>query len=99
MEGWDQVIPALGKRFGWRHNSWGAAPAEELKLPAMSPSKQTAGTIRWLITAVGPALRRLESEGQVEDIRAWIDEYLLTEPEAASESKFDGGTDPAWLIQ
>jgi len=66
---------ALGKAFGWNHILWNPDKIQVEKMPAWRPERGNADTLRWLITSVVPALKRLESDGTL-NIDAFVAEYL-----------------------
>lgn len=67
---------ALGKVFGWQHVLWNPDKISTEKLPAWAPERGNADTLRWLITSVVPAMKRLHDAGTI-DIEEFVQEYLL----------------------
>lgn len=73
-----------GLQFGWKHPLWSPQEVKELPLPKLAGDARDAAFARWLMKQVFPAMRRAEREGQIDDLRAFVQTHLF-EDEADTE--------------
>jgi DNA relaxase NicK len=59
--------------FGWHHPVWQPGNADFSKIPARAYDREGAGTLRWLRTAVVPAIRKAHHSGLI-DFHEFIQE-------------------------
>lgn len=73
-----EVVAKLGNSFQWRHPAWQPDLATSATMPGWSPERRKGATVRWLLTAVFPALANLVKDGTIEDLDAFLDTNLYT---------------------
>lgn len=71
------VAASLGQLFGWQHEDWKLRNHEITSLQTVRGERSNSGTIRWLITSVAPAFKRLVSEGEIHDAEQFVRSYFL----------------------
>jgi hypothetical protein len=71
-----ETVSVLGNTFGWKHAVWQPQTVTDGKIRAQRHDKDDAGTLRWLITAVAPAMRKAQESGLI-DVLDFVEEYVL----------------------
>lgn len=69
-------VSVLGNTFGWKHAIWQPDQTTDGKLKATRADKSDAGTMRWLLKAVAPALVKAHESGLI-DIVDFIKENVV----------------------
>lgn len=80
--GIEDSLIAAGNYYGWNHPLWTDASTHDEELSAWQPERGSPNSVRWILTQVFPALRKMESAGVIESIDSFLDEHLRTEREA-----------------
>jgi len=65
----------LGNTFGWEHPRWQPSVVTEGKLRVTRADKTDAGTLRWALKAVAPALAKMHRNGLI-DIDVFVERYV-----------------------
>jgi len=73
--GLPSLVSKLGNTYGWEHPSWKPSIITEGKIRVERHDKDDAGTLRWAIKAVAPALAKMHKNGLI-DLDKWIDNYV-----------------------
>lgn len=63
--------------WGWRHAAWDLPESEGLLAAATQLDTRRPNKIRWLLTQVFPAMRKMADEGILDDLRGFVEEHLL----------------------
>lgn len=71
------VAASAGKEFDWQHEDWSLRDKETVSLRTVRGERSNSGTIRWLLTSVAPAFKRLVSEGEIADPEQFVRSYFL----------------------
>jgi hypothetical protein len=79
-DGLASVVSMLGNTFGWEHERWQPDIVTEGKLRSKRHDTHGSGTLRWLATAVAPALLSAHREGLI-NVREWLETHVLSELE------------------
>jgi len=61
-------VTKLGNTFGWKHSLWQPDQVTDGKLRATRADKSDAGTLRWLLKSVAPALVKAHQNGLIDVI-------------------------------
>jgi len=61
-------VAKLGNTFGWKHALWQPDQVTDSKLRATRADKSDAGTLRWLLKSVAPALVKAHQNGLIDVI-------------------------------
>lgn len=64
-DGLPKLITVLGNTFGWEHPRWQPSIVTDGKLRVQRHDKSDAGSLRWLIKSVAPALARMHKSGLI----------------------------------
>lgn len=75
-----------GQVWGWSHAAWDIQETDGLIKVSRDLATRHPNQVLWLLSQVFPAMRRMEKEGIIDDLRAFLDEYLF---EVVSDSKED----------
>jgi hypothetical protein len=70
------VTKALGEVYGWQNALWTPLEVETADIKVLYPERHQGGTVRWLLTSVLPAVKRLVDTGEIDSVRLFIDEIL-----------------------
>jgi len=73
--GMPSIVSTLGNTFGWEHPRWKPAIVTEGKLRVTRADKSDAGTLRWAIKAVAPALAKMHRNGLI-DLDVFVERYV-----------------------
>lgn len=71
-DGLPKLVTVLGNTFGWEHPRWQPSIVTDGKLRVTRADKTQAGTLRWLLKSVAPALAKAHKNGLI-DLDKWID--------------------------
>lgn len=66
-----------GQVWGWTHSAWNVPESDELIKVSRELATRHPNQILWLMNQVFPAMRRMEKEGVIEDLRAFLEEHLF----------------------
>lgn len=86
--GFERGVYALAQQcalvYGWKHEVWQLEPASERELKAHRVERTEAGTLKWLLDSVVPAVGRMWKEGRTEDVKTFMYELgkVLSTPDA-----------------
>jgi len=70
-DGLPMLVSRLGNTFGWQHPDWKPDNVTDGKLRVQRHDKTDAGTLRWAIRAVAPALAKMHRNGLIS-----IDDFI-----------------------
>ena len=77
-----------GQVWGWTHAAWDVEESNELITMSRELATRHPNKVLWLLTQVFPAMRRMEKEGIIENLREFIDEHLFeTDPDSKENRK------------
>lgn len=75
----EDVAARLGKSFAWKHDAWTLRDDETQPLTLVRERRETGGTVRWLMTSVAPAFKRLVADGTIRDAREFVEAVFLSD--------------------
>jgi len=73
--GLPSIVSTLGNTFGWEHPRWQPSIVTDGKLRVTRADKSDAGTLRWAIKAVAPALAKMHRNGLI-DLDVFVERYV-----------------------
>lgn len=73
-----RLADALGASFEWKHPLWASHADATDTLSLARGERSNANTVRWLITSVAPAFKRLVSEGEIPDAEQFVRQVFLS---------------------
>jgi len=73
-------VAQLGNSYGWRHAAWQPDMATDAVASTWLPERRHGATVRWLLTSVFPAMRRLADDGTIPDLPTFLDTHLFRIP-------------------
>lgn len=77
-----------GQVWGWTHPAWDIEESNELITMSRELATRHPNKVLWLLTQVFPAMRNMEREGIIENLREFIDEHLFeTDPDSKENTK------------
>lgn len=77
LNGVESVAAGLGEVMAWKHTDWDTADVEA-SIPALpKQTRETAGTLHWLVTQVAPAFKRMVAEGEISEPKKWLTAHFL----------------------
>jgi hypothetical protein len=71
------AIKQAGEIFGWKSELWEPGEIEIEPMPNLNVGAHDANVINWLLKQVFPAMRKYERMGKIEDLRAFVQQYLF----------------------
>ena len=76
--GFDLTALALGagQIYGFEHEDWNLS-GDEIALASWTPERAQGKTVRWLISQVAPAFKKLVIEGVIDDAEEFIKKYFI----------------------
>lgn len=75
-----------GQVWGWTHSAWDIEESDSLIKVSRELVTRHPNKVLWLLTQVFPAMRRMEKEGIIEDLRAFLEEHLFeTDPDSTRD--------------
>lgn len=72
--GLDDLVQQVTRVFGWSHPVWTYEPATERELTAHRVERTDAGTLKWLLEAVVPAVERMWNGERRADVAVFMRE-------------------------
>lgn len=75
-----------GQVWGWTHTAWDVQESDQLIKVSRELATRHPNQVLWLLSQVFPAMRRMEKEGIIEDLRAFLEEHLFTREEDSTEN-------------
>lgn len=75
--GLTQTLHAAADPYKWQHPAWSAQGVTVEPLPKRQQLHLDSKKFHWLHTQVFPALRKYEREGDIPDLRAFLEEFLF----------------------
>lgn len=72
-----------GQVWSWTHADWDVAEFDEEISISRELATKHPNKLLWLLTQVFPAMRKMEKEGIIEDLRSFCDEHLFVEEEVS----------------
>lgn len=77
--GFDLTALALGagQIYGFEHDDWNLK-GDEIALDSWTPERAQGKTVRWLISQVAPAFKRLVNEGVIDNPTEFLEKYFVT---------------------
>jgi hypothetical protein len=79
-----------GQVWGWTHSAWDVQESDELIRVSRELATRHPNQILWLINQVFPAMRRMEKEGVIGDLRAFLEEHLYKSVERSKQDVNSG---------
>lgn len=70
-------VARLGNTFGWKHPAWRPDFITDEVASSWTPERRHGATVRWLITSVFPAMRRLVEDGTIPDLNEFLETNLF----------------------
>lgn len=71
------VASSVGSSFAWASPAWSLHDLPTVNLSSVRGDRTNAGTIRWLMTSVAPAFKRLVASGEIPDAEQFVRSYFL----------------------
>lgn len=66
-----------GQVWGWAHSAWDVAESDSLIKVSRELATRHPNQVLWLLSQVFPAMRRMEQEGIIDNLRAFLEEHLF----------------------
>jgi len=92
-EGIGKAMEYCGGVWQWRHPTWTLGHLARGEACKIETATRHPHTLLWIIASVFPAMRRLEREGVIADLRYFVDRYLFCTTVDAEDLP-DGITQP-----
>lgn len=73
----ENVAASLGASFGWQNAAWSLRGLETQSISTVRGERSASGTVRWLITSVAPAFKRMVQQGEIQDAEQFVRSYFL----------------------
>lgn len=77
--GLESVAKSLLQAFGWEDFATNYFNVKSATISAFRPERGSGSTLRWFITQVAPAFKRLVRDGTIKNAEQFIQQYLLAD--------------------